>query len=726
MAQVQLDIDGMHCASCVERVEDALASVTGVAAARVNLATSQASVVFDDSQTNPTAMIAAVAKSGYRAETPQPDVAPLAAMQERHEKEARPWMRRLTVSSVLLVSLLIVAFVLPLPPSAQLWTQFALATVMWLYVGQTFIAGGARRLRHGSANMDSLVALGTAAAYFAGTVHVIETVRSGNFTTAPNSMYLDMGMILTFITLGKVLEARAKRQASRAITGLLALAPTQVRRLGEAGVETVRIEDITVGEMVLVRPGDRIPLDGRILSGRSDIDESWLSGEPLPAEKNPGDEVFAGTLNGAAALTVEVTRGAGNTTLDRVVELVNRAQESKADVQRIADRAVAYFVPAVLLVAAATYVAWFFAGASSAGLSATIAVLVVACPCALGLATPTAILVATGRAAEIGILVKEPRALEVARHLSLVILDKTGTVTEGKPSVSRLLPAAPHSETELLTAAAAAEQLTSHPIAATIVAAAAARELELPTASDLVVLPGCGVRAIVDDRAMLVGNARLMSEEGIELDPLSGQLADLSSDQTPLFVVREHKLLGAIIVQDRISPHSGEAIADLRDSGLDVAIVSGDQHHAVKAVADQLEVADYQAEVLPEDKQKIVAERTASNEGVAMVGDGINDAAALAQADLGIAIGTGAEVAVEAGDVVLISNDLRLVGRTISLSKITSRIIRQNLGWAFAYNVALIPLAATAILPPPAAAAVMALSSVSVVANSLRLRRFSP
>lgn len=732
MPQMQLTIDGMHCASCVERVENALAAVPGVAAARVNLATNQASVVFDDAQANADSMISAVQESGYRATRFDAEVPLAETLHSRQEKENRYWLRRLIVGLLLSAGMILTTFALPLSIGARLWTQFALATLLWFYVGWPYLSGAGRRLWYHSTNMDTLVALGTGAAYVAGCWTLASHLTGQSVPQRGAAMYLDMAMILTFITLGKVLEARAKGRATRAISGLLTLTPQEVRRLSESGLETVPLTDVVAGELVVVRPGQRVPLDGKVLSGKSDVDESWLTGEPLPVDKAPGDEVFAGTLNGSAALTVEVTRTAGSTTLDRVVQLVNRAQESKADAQRIADRAVAYFVPAVLVVAAVTWLAWFLAGDFTAGLSAAIAVLVVACPCALGLATPTAILVASGRAAELGILVKEPRALEAARGLSLVILDKTGTVTEGRPTVARLIPAPGFSEHELLGVAAAAEQLASHPIAIAIVAEAKARGLEVTPAVDLTVLPGHGVRAVVADRSILIGNGRLMQDEGIDVEAVTAAFRPQADDSSlatrgvPLFVVREHKLLGAIVIEDRIAAHSAEAITHLRRLGLAVAMVSGDQKRSVESVAKAVGIDDFAAEVLPEDKQRIVEQRRADLHGVAMVGDGINDAAALATADLGIAIGSGAEVAVEAGDIVLIGNDLRLVGRAIELSRAASRTIRQNLAWAFVYNIALIPLAATGILPPIAAAAAMALSSVSVVANSLRLRRFRP
>ncbi len=724
MARLRLNIDGMHCASCSERVENALASVSGVAAARVNLTTAQASVVYDDSETSSTQMIAAVEKSGYRASLPDDAIPVIESLQIRQAKESRFWLVRLVAALVFSLALVLATFALPLSVPSQLWTQITLATVMYGFVGWPYLSGAGRRLAHLSTNMDTLVALGTGAAYLAGILSVSDHLLGRNDATHGAMMYLDMAMILTFVTLGKWLETRAKGRAAEAITGMVTLAPTEVRRLGEAGVETVPLDDVVIGEMVLVRPGDRIPLDGRVLSGRSDVDESWLTGESIPVEKSSGDDVFAGTLNGAAALTVEVQQTAGTTTLDRVVELVNRAQESKADSQRLADRVVSYFVPAVLFVAATTFLAWYATGTTTTGLSAAIAVLVVACPCALGLATPTAVLVASGRAAQLGILVKEARALEVARKISLVILDKTGTVTEGKPALTKLLCTPGHSEEDLLRTAAAAEQSATHPIAMAVVAEAEQRNFDLCAAVELETLPGHGVRATVADRSVLIGNRRLMESEGIDLAPLGQQSDSLTADQIPIFVVREHKLLGALVIEDRIAPHSAAGIDELRQLGLNIAIVSGDQHSAVKRVSDAVGIEDFVAEVRPDEKQQIVQERLEANTGVAMVGDGINDAAALASADLGVAIGSGAQVAVETGDLVLISGDLRLVPRAIRLSQAALRIIRQNLAWAFAYNALLIPLAATAVLPPAAAAAAMALSSVSVVANSLRLRRF--
>ncbi|REJ96544.1 MAG: cadmium-translocating P-type ATPase [Planctomycetota bacterium] len=724
MAQLRLHIDGMHCASCADRVESALAGVRGVAAVRVNLATNQASVVYDSQQALLDSLLAAVDKSGYRAERVDSQTSPLALAQQHQAAETRDWQRRLITSAVLSVLLLGVALLVSTSRTSLL-LQTILATTIWTYVGWPYLQGAVRRLWYLSTNMDTLVALGTTAAYVAGLATVVPQLAAATTTnwTQP-AMFLEMAMILTVITLGKVLESRAKGRASRAIAELVSLAPNEVRRIGENGVETVALEEVAVGELVSVRPGDRIPLDGRVLSGQSSVDEAWLTGEATPVEKQIGADVFAGTLNGSGSLTIEVSRSAGSTTLDRVVELVSRAQEEKTAAQRLADRVVGVFVPAVLLVTLITLVAWWLAGDVASGMRPAIAVLVVACPCALGLATPTAVLVASGRAAELGILVKDPRALELARNLSLAILDKTGTVTTGKPTLKRIVPVGGVDETDVLRTAAAVEQSSAHPLAEAVLEAAAAREIEIPAAGDLEVLPGLGVRATHEGQIFACGNRRLAEELGVATAAIEALISDSPAATAPLLVVRDGQLLGAIVIEDRLRDEAAEALVQLRALGLEVALVSGDQRKNVDSVARELGIEDVASEVLPDEKQQIVAARRQGGAGVAMVGDGINDAPALAAADLGIAIGSGAEVAVEAGDIVLVSGDLRLVPRAIALSRAAGRIIRQNLAWALVYNAALIPLAAIGTLPPVAAATAMGLSSVSVVANSLRLRRF--
>ncbi len=489
--------------------------------------------------------------------------------------------------------------------------------------------------------------------------------------------------------------------------------------------------EVAVGETIVVRPGEKVPLDALVLSGTSSMDESWLTGESIPVEKTAGATILAGTINGQGALHARVDKTAGETALAQVVELVRRAQESKTEVQRLADQVVAWFVPIVLAVALVTLLVWgFVAGAWLTGVAAMIAVLVVACPCALGLATPTAILVASGRGAEQGILIKEAHALELAGRLATVVLDKTGTITAGKPQVTAIRPVAGVTDNELLATAAAVEQLSQHPLAAQIVAAAHERGLTLPEADGMEIVPGAGIAAHGADGELLVGNDRLLADRHIDWQSQQAEAETFRADgQAPLLVARAGRYLGMIVVADPIAAHSREAVARLKSQGLRVVLLSGDHRAIAERVAREVGIDEVHAEVLPGDKQAVIERMRGTGQVVAMVGDGINDAPALAAADLGIAVGSGSDIAVEAADIVIVGGDLRGVPRTVALARATLRTIKQNLGWAFVYNLILIPLAAGVFvpifgirLPGIAAAAAMALSSVSVVSNSLLLR----
>jgi Cu+-exporting ATPase len=594
---------------------------------------------------------------------------------------------------------------------------------MQITVGWPYLVNALKRLKYGAANMDSLIELGAIAAYVAGIFALL---------TGRHDMYfMDSALILEFVTLGKYLEARAKRRASLAIRKLLELSPQEARVVRGGETQVVPVESVRVGETIIVRPGDRVPLDAEVLEGTSSIDQAWLTGESIPVDKEPGDEVLAGAINGPGALTARVTRAAGESALARVIELVRRAQESKAESQRVADRIVSWFVPAVVVIATLTALAWGFGAADwDMAFQSAVAVIVVACPCALGLATPTAILVASGRGAELGILVKEARALETAGQITTVILDKTGTITIGKPKVTDVV-AITSDERDVLAMAAAAERLSSHPLAEPIVATAEAKDVEVPAAAGLQVISGSGVLATIAGRKVLVGNERLMAGNGVDIKAVSAALEKLRElGKTPLLVARDGMLLGIVALADVVSEHSRDAVNRLKRLGLRVFVISGDARATVAAVAREVGITNVEAEVLPERKREVVARLQSEGQVVAMVGDGINDAPALAEADLGIAIGTGADVAIETADVVIAGNDLRKVADTILLAKATLRTIYQNLGWAFIYNVVLLPMAAGLFvpfggphLPPVAAAAAMSLSSVSVVTNSLLLRR---
>jgi Cu+-exporting ATPase len=732
-ARAVLAVSGMHCAACVGRIEKALAAIPGVADAHVSLTESEAAVEFDPKRVTVERMVAAVEQAGYQAQ-PLSDGLPR-DLGERQAREALEWKRRLLAGLVMLLPVVVLHYgEFGHSPAGAALAALA-ATVVQGYLGLPYLRGAAKRLRRGEADMDVLIALGTTTAFAAGVV---------DWWSGRHTMYfLDAAMILTFVTLGKYLEAKARHRTGEAIRKLIELAPTDATIVVDGKQRTVPVGEVEVGATLVVKPGDRLPLDGLVLTGSSSIDQAWLTGESTPVEKRPGDEVFAGTINGNGSLTARVTRPAGHTTLARTIDLVRHAQESKPKIQRLADRVVGVFVPVVLVAAAATFASWAMAGDWPTAVSAFTAVLVVACPCALGLATPTAVVTAAGRGAENGILFKDAAALETAARLTCVLFDKTGTLTEGRPRVTHIAAIAPHDEAEVVAVAAAVQRLSTHPLAECIVAAAEERRLPIMAADGLQTLPGRGVTAVAaDGRRLIVGNERLMHDEGLDVSRFADEVRSARAEGgTPLYVatVAENsstgtagvELLGLIATADAPAETAANAIARLHALGLKTQLVSGDHKTTVEAVARQVGIDETMAGVLPGDKHARVKQLQERGERVAMVGDGINDAPALAAADLGVAVGRGADVALEAADVVLTKNDLRLVPRSVVLARSTLRVIRQNLFWAFAYNVVLIPAAAGLFtvalgsawrLPPIAASAAMALSSVSVVVNSLSLR----
>jgi Cu+-exporting ATPase len=718
-----LGIEGMHCASCVSRVEEALTKTPGVTSAAVNLATNQATVRFDPQQTRLDALIKAVERSGYGAKAVT--AGQLEALgDDPNVREARTWRTRFLISLGLLLPVVVLHFASHDVSSALKWLVVALATVQQVITGWPFYTGALRRLRFGSTNMDTLIALGTTAAYGAGLAEV-------GSQHAVSMSFMDAGIILCFITLGRWLEAAAKSRASSAIRKLVDLLPQEasVERHGEAAV--VPVAQVEVGETLLVRPGQKVPLDGSVLSGTSDVNEAWLTGEPLPVTKKPDDPVFAGTINGSSLLRVKVTKAAGQTSLAQAIELVRAAQESKSSSQRLADRVVAWFVPAVLIIAALTFVVWIIASQNwPAALSYTVAVLVVACPCALGLATPTAILVASGRGASQGILIKNAAALEEAGRITTIVFDKTGTITSGHPQIVDAVSAT--NDRQWLAAAAAAQATSAHPLAKAVLEYAKGQGIAAQPASHLEVLPGEGVAAEVAEHKVLIGHEGLLQRYGVPVDTTIAKLLTerRAQGQTPLLVAIDHRHAGTLFAADAIAGGSPEAIASLKHLGLDLLLLSGDRRATAEHVAQEVGIERTLAEVKPADKQQEIERLRQSGQVVAMVGDGINDAPALAAADLGIAIGAGADIALEAADIVLTRHDLRAVTSAIKLSRATLTTIKLNLFWAFAYNVLLIPLAAGLLvpvigisLPPALSAAAMALSSVTVVANSLLLGR---
>lgn len=733
MSRIELDIEGMHCASCVARVETALAKVPGVKEAHVSLATEEASVDVDSESVAVDELVAAVRGAGYGArllaKEPPTGEDPAA---ERQLREARAWRNRLIVSAVGLAAIMGLEFV-ALPYGTQHWLIFAIASVLQLYVGWPYYVGAWRRLVHFSSNMDTLVAIGTTAAFVSGAVHVID-MAAGRTPMLPMS-FMDSAMILAFITLGKFLETKTKSRAAGAIRALLRLTPPEATVLRHGETQKVPVGRVGVGDTVLVRPGERIPVDGRVTEGHSQIDQSWLTGESLPIERSPGEEVLAGSINGQGALQIRVSKASDETALAHVVDLVRRAQESKADVEKLADVVVAWFVPVVLVIAAITLVGWLLAGSFANAVACAIAVLIVACPCAMGLATPTAVMVASGRAASRGILIKNAHALETAAHIDTVVLDKTGTITRGKFEVVDIVAAAGIDGEDLLEVAAAAQRLSSHPLAAAVVEFYEQHRRHsignFLSVTDLATIPGAGIAVQSNRGEILIGNRRLMQERRVELSPdLDAALARLEQSRaTPLVVAVAGKAWGVLAAADTIADGAVQAIAQLKKTVRHVVMLTGDHRSAAEAVAHEVGISEVIAGVRPDEKHAEIERLRASGRRVAMVGDGINDAPALTAADLGIAIGSGADVAIESADIVLVKRELLGVVQSLELSRATLRTIKQNLAWAFAYNIVLIPLATgiflplwNIALPPIAAAAAMALSSVSVVANSLLLR----
>jgi Cu+-exporting ATPase len=610
--------------------------------------------------------------------------------------------------------------------------MLAPATVVQFVVGRRFLVAAAKGLRHGDLTMDTLVSMGTLAAYgYSLAITLDGSHRETYFDSA--------AVIIGLVLLGRWLEARAKGQAAGAVKALLKLRPTTARVLRDGREADLPIDEVRAGDLVRVRPGERVPVDGVLIDGASAVDESMLTGESMPVDKRPGDQVTGATMNASGSFVMRVERVGRDTTLAQIVQLVEQAQGSKAPIQRVVDQVTARFVPAVVIVAAAAFGAWMLLAPPPqlpSALAAAIAVLIIACPCAMGLATPTAIMVGTGKGAEAGILVRDGAALEQAQRVTAVVLDKTGTITRGEPQVVTVQPVDGTTEAELLRLAAAAERGSEHPLAEAIVRHATAQGIAAPEAGEFAAVAGHGVRATVEGHAVLAGSERFLADAGVDPAPLAA-LATQAAEaaRTPVLVAIDGRAAGVIGIADTVKPESAEAVRRLQAAGLEVWMLTGDRAAVARAIGAQVGIGPDRilAEVRPEEKAAKVAELQAAGAMVAMVGDGINDAPALAQADLGVAIGTGADVAVEASDITLVGDDLRSVPAAIRLSRATMRTIRQNLGWAFGYNVVLIPVAAGALFPltgwllnPALAAGAMALSSVSVVSNSLRLRRFRP
>jgi Cu+-exporting ATPase len=742
LRELSLPIEGMTCASCVRRVERAIGKVPGVAAVSVNLATEKATVTLASGGATREDVRRAVENAGYgiKAEpavSPVPDaVAPEDV--DWRQREARNVQLKFTIT-LAVGAIIMAAMFLPLGIEHQrlFLPLFLLATPVQFWAGWQFYKGAWQAARHGTTNMSTLVAVGTSAAYLYSVFVTFfpEVIHEAGLV--PEVYYDTSVTIVALILLGRHLEARARGRASDAIKRLLGLAPKTARLVrGDADLD-VPISEVRVGDVIRVRPGEKIPVDGFVLDGYSTIDESMLTGESLPVEKGPDDTVFGATMNRTGTFTFRATKVGSDTVLAQMVRLVEQAQGSKAPIQRLADVIASYFVPAVLVLALITFVGWYLLGPEpkfTLALQSMISVIIIACPCALGLATPTAIMVGTGKGAELGVLIRGGEALEQAQRITAVVFDKTGTLTRGKPVVTDVVTSPGVSRADLLRFAAAAEVGSEHPLGETIVAAARSERLALPAPSSFEALPGRGIVASVDGKVVAVGNEAGLLERGVAVDGLRAEMDRLNlAGKTAVFVALDDTLAGVIAVADTLKPEATWVVGQLRALGLELWMLTGDNRRVAEAIAREVGIAHVLAEVKPDEKAAAIRALQAQGKVVAMVGDGINDAPALVQADLGIAIGTGTDVAIEASDVTLIGGDLRGVVTAIALSRRTIATIRQNLFWAFAYNVVLIPVAAGLLYPffgvllsPVLAAGAMAMSSVSVVTNSLRLRRFSP
>ncbi|MCX8032702.1 MAG: heavy metal translocating P-type ATPase [Thermoleophilia bacterium] len=802
LVSLSVPVLGLHCAACVARVEKAVASVPGVERAAVNLATERLTVLYRAKETSPERIAEAVEAAGYRLVLSQQHVAQETVAEQARAQEAR--LLRLKFSVALAVGVVLLLMML-IPESwiGMRWQRvimLVLSTPVQFWAGSQFYLGAWRALRRGTSDMNTLVAVGTSVAYLYSAAVTLfpESIADVAGAGFEATVYYDSAVIIVgLVLLGRYLEARAKGKTSAALRRLVGLQPRTARVLREGGngsgapaertgasdrsiVEgteiEVAVEEVRVGDVVIVRPGERIPVDGVVLQGRSAVDESMLTGEPLPVEKGPGDRVIGGTVNMTGSFRFKATKVGRDTVLAQIVRVVEEAQGSKAPVQRLADRVAGVFVPVILGIGVVAFLVWAFLGPEprfTVAMLVFISVVVVACPCAMGLATPTAIVVGVGRAAELGVLIRSGEALEQAQKLDLVVFDKTGTLTEGKPQVTDVVVSSrarspfeesPLSENELLRLAASAERVSEHPLGEAIVQAAKARGVSFLRATDFLALPGRGVQAVVHRAArprlrpgraansaqakveletsaesetgdsavtVVLGNRRLVEERGLSLGDLEIAAQALAEQgKTCIFVVVGAEVAGVVAVADVLRPEASKAVQELRAMGLGVSMISGDTRQTAEAIARQSGIQAVLAEVLPQHKAEVVKELQKSGKRVAMVGDGINDAPALAQADVGMAMGTGTDIAMETADITLARGDLMLVPAAIRLSRATMRVVKQNLAWAFGYNLALVPIAAGVLYPafgllldPVYAALAMALSSVSVVSNSLRLRR---
>jgi len=739
-------VAGMTCASCVARVEQALSSVPGVFSASVNLASEKATVEYIEG-TEFKDLRHAVEEAGYQLGS---EASTLEDVTSASQREVHGIRNRFIFAASISVVIMLIMW---LPSfSFKPYLLWIMATPVQFWAGLRFYRGMWGALKHRTADMNTLIAVGTSAAYF---YSIIAVFFPGLFASAnvELSLYFDTSaMIIALILLGRFLEARAKGQTSTAIKKLIGLQPKTALIIKEGKEKEIPVEDVEVGDIILVKPGERVPVDGIIRSGYSSIDESMITGESIPVEKKDGDEVIGGTINKTGSFQFEATRIGKDTTLAQIVRLVDEAQGSKAPIQRLADVIAGYFVPIVIGIAIITFIIWYLAGPTPSLTFAFlnfVAVLIIACPCALGLATPTAIIVGTGKGAENGVLIKSAKALERAHRIDTLLLDKTGTLTRGEPMVTDILSTSNISEDEILQMAASMERQSEHPLSAAIVKAAQEKNLKTSEISNFNAVPGQGITASIKGEKLFLGNLKLMSENNISLNGIEEKARLLwEKGKTTMFLGINDTVVGVIALADIIKANAREIVSGLHRMGIETVMLTGDNQRTAEAIAEEAGIKHALAEVLPEDKSREIKNLQERGKTVAMVGDGINDAPALAQSDIGIAIGTGSDIAMETGDITLISGDLAGIVTAISLSKRTIRTIRQNLFWAFSYNTILIPIAAGVLyfafgkigvpsglrfilgdygfLNPILAAAAMAASSITVVFNSLRLKGFKP
>jgi len=748
--RIDLPVTGMTCAACAARIERSLNKAPGVAEASVNLATERAMIRFDPAVTDVDKIVGTIRDAGYDAIVPARETSTAIGEEDAQSRirreEYQKLSRKFWIAAVLALPVLLISMshgrIAALDFPGVRWLQFVLTTPVVFYCGAQFYRGAWAALRHRSADMNTLIALGTGAAYVYSVAALVApgvfsaTAMSGmNGPMSPPIYFEAAAVIIALILLGKMLEARAKGRTSEAIKRLIGL-QAKTASVIRNGVETERrIEEVVPGDMIVVRPGERIPVDGIIRDGTATLDESMLTGESLPVDKAIGETVFGGTINRTGFFRFEATKVGRDTMLARIVDMVEKAQGSKAPIARLADRVSGIFTPVVLCIAIATFATWFVLAPVETRFTLAlvnfVAVLIIACPCALGLATPTAIMVGTGVGAEHGILVRSGESLETAHRISTIVLDKTGTVTRGEPAVTSIVPMS-LSESELLSIAASAEAGSEHPIARAIVRSARERNIATLIHTTFEALPGRGMRAEIAGKSVVIGNPALMEQNGIDVAAIRTAVDQISAEGgTAVVVAVDNKIAGVIGVADEIRPEAPQAIAAMRKMGIDVVMLTGDNKRTADTIASQVGISRVLAQVLPADKAAEVRRLREAGGVVAMVGDGINDAPALAEADVGIAVGTGTDIAIEASDITLLRGDLRRVVTAIALSRATINTVKQNLFWAFVYNVIGIPIAAGLLYPvtgwllsPVIASAAMSLSSVSVLTNSLRLKAF--